>query len=424
MMPAAHVVVPLGLLHMGRLQGWFTRLRIDPVRQKTRIISVPPSVGADLAHWGNPLNLDRGTSPQQTYVTRLSVHRRITVRVGRDVSVSGGGSTVDRPHVSPHKCAGALHTVEGDTALRSSAAGSARSDPHRQQSCSSQYKWPGRCALCSAAEHWQAAAVLGAHKPALRQSSVHPWHPEQRSRHHVHGGSPAQRLEPPSRSDLSDLEQIQQSSSGSVCYMGERTVPAVFLTESEGGSTIRSGRLCSQPVAKNAPLRFLSGSADPAALRPGSQRAAISDPRSPQAHRRFVVPKSAAAAVRLRVAVAVEGGCDPLSRRGDQELPRDRPESLSLAAERERLEKLGLPQEVVQAFEHQCATKGVDPISCPLACILSFLQQLMNRNLAFSAIKTYAAAISSCHEGFGDRTATDETVSKRLWADTDQCHAH
>ncbi|CAL8310650.1 unnamed protein product [Boreogadus saida] len=33
MMSAAHTVVPLGLLHMRRLQRWFSRLRIDPVCQ-------------------------------------------------------------------------------------------------------------------------------------------------------------------------------------------------------------------------------------------------------------------------------------------------------------------------------------------------------------------------------------------------------
>ncbi|MEQ2214069.1 hypothetical protein XENOCAPTIV_028385, partial [Xenoophorus captivus] len=62
MMSAAHVVVPLGLLHMRRLQRWFIRLRIDPVPQKRRMISVPPSVGPNLAHWGNPRILSEGVA--------------------------------------------------------------------------------------------------------------------------------------------------------------------------------------------------------------------------------------------------------------------------------------------------------------------------------------------------------------------------
>ena len=54
MMSAAHMVVPLGLLHMRRLQRWFSRLRIDPVRQRRRKVTIPLSVGPDLTHWGDP----------------------------------------------------------------------------------------------------------------------------------------------------------------------------------------------------------------------------------------------------------------------------------------------------------------------------------------------------------------------------------
>ena len=50
-MSAGHVLIPLGLLHMRRLQRWFIRLRIDPVRQKRRMVYIPPSVGLDLTYW-------------------------------------------------------------------------------------------------------------------------------------------------------------------------------------------------------------------------------------------------------------------------------------------------------------------------------------------------------------------------------------
>ncbi|MEQ2208161.1 hypothetical protein XENOCAPTIV_027450, partial [Xenoophorus captivus] len=80
---------------------WFIRLRIDPVRQKRRMISVPPSVGPDLAHWGNLRILSEGVHLSRP-TSHVSVHRRNPVGMGRNVSVSGGGSTVARPHVSPH----------------------------------------------------------------------------------------------------------------------------------------------------------------------------------------------------------------------------------------------------------------------------------------------------------------------------------
>ena len=39
---------------------------------------------------------------------------------------------------------------------------------------------------------------------------------------------------------------------------------------------------------------------------------------------------------------------------------------------------------------------------------------MVDRNLAFSTVKTYAAAISSCHEGFGDRSVFSHPLMKRF----------
>lgn len=48
----------------------------------------------------------------------------------------------------------------------------------------------------------------------------------------------------------------------------------------------------------------------------------------------------------------------------------------------------------------QCwCVEDKDPTSCPLPLLLTFLQLLVDRHLAFYTIKTYASAISSCHKG-------------------------
>ncbi|MEQ2227153.1 hypothetical protein ILYODFUR_034852 [Ilyodon furcidens] len=86
----------------------------------------------------------------------------------------------------------------------------------------------------------------------------------------------------------------------------------------------------------------------------------------------------------------------------EQECPGDRSACLGLAAEQERLERLDLPHDVVStiqgalaafttasytskwtAFHCWCAEKGVKPISCPLGCTLSLLQQPIKRNFSF-----------------------------------------
>ena len=113
MMSAGHVVVPLGLLHMRRLQRWFIHLHVDPVRQRRRIIAVPPSEDADLVYWKNPRTLSVGVP-----LGRVASH----ISVFTDASLSGWVGTC-------------LSQVVGGQwpALRVTAAGSTHSDAHRQQ---------------------------------------------------------------------------------------------------------------------------------------------------------------------------------------------------------------------------------------------------------------------------------------------------
>ena len=130
-----------------------------------------------------------------------------------------------------------------------------------------------------------------------------------------------------------------------------------------------------------------------------------------------VVSLPPASALGAAEGTPLAAGRSPTGRGSNHRLPRDRPALVGLAAECEHLEGLGLSQEVVRtiqgaradstracysakwaAFQKWCTERGCDPISCP------FLQTLMERGLAFSTVKTYTAAVSSCHEGFGDNS--------------------
>lgn len=81
---------------------------------------------------------------------------------------------------------------------------------------------------------------------------------------------------------------------------------------------------------------------------------------------------------------------------------------MGLATERLRLEGLGLSQEEI-TIQGERAAPAVHTLlcfssgACPLPCVLIFLQLLLDRRLAFRTVKTCAAAISPCHEGFDDR---------------------
>lgn len=109
------------------------------------------------------------------------------------------------------------------------------------------------------------------------------------------------------------------------------------------------------------------------------------------------------------------------------------------------LESIGLPPAVVRtiqyaraqsttasyaakwsAFQRWCMEKGTAPTTCPVVEVLTFLQTLVERNLALSTVKAYAAAISSCHEGFGERTVctpTGKTFSQGC-GQTETCNSH
>ena len=65
-------------------------------------------------------------------------------------------------------------------------------------------------------------------------------------------------------------------------------------------------------------------------------------------------------------------------------------------------------------FQRWCIGRGEDPLACSLPEVLSFLQLLMDRGLAHATIKVYAAAISSCHEGWGGTHVFAHPLVKRF----------
>ncbi|KAK5898201.1 hypothetical protein CgunFtcFv8_015639 [Champsocephalus gunnari] len=109
------------------------------------------------------------------------------------------------------------------------------------------------------------------------------------------------------------------------------------------------------------------------------------------------------------------------------------PTSPGLAPERDRLRQVGLSDNVIQTlqaaraesttacyrpkwagFRRWCEGRSLEPLSCTLGSILTYLQILVDRGLAHSTIKVYAAAISSCHEGFGGRSAFSQPLMTRF----------
>ncbi|XP_063055985.1 uncharacterized protein LOC134449808, partial [Engraulis encrasicolus] len=53
-----------------------------------------------------------------------------------------------------------------------------------------------------------------------------------------------------------------------------------------------------------------------------------------------------------------------------------------------------------RAFERWCVQKGVIPFQCSITHVLTFLQELFEKGLAYSTLKVYLSAISACHVGY------------------------
>lgn len=100
-----------------------------------------------------------------------------------------------------------------------------------------------------------------------------------------------------------------------------------------------------------------------------------------------------------------------------------------LARERLYLTTTGLPQNVIttiqsarapathcaydgkwRAFEDWCVKVGAVAFHSPVAVILTFVQELLDKGLAFSTVKVYLATILACHIGFNDNTAGQQPL--------------
>lgn len=67
-----------------------------------------------------------------------------------------------------------------------------------------------------------------------------------------------------------------------------------------------------------------------------------------------------------------------------------------------------------QIFSDWCTEKGLDPTTCPVQEVLSFLQALMEKGRAAATLGVFAAAITSGHMGFGTHTARSHPLVKRF----------
>lgn len=67
-----------------------------------------------------------------------------------------------------------------------------------------------------------------------------------------------------------------------------------------------------------------------------------------------------------------------------------------------------------RVFEHWCHRNAHIPFQCPVGVILSFLQERIDKQKAFSAVKVHLAAIAACLVGLWNQTASQHTLVCRF----------
>ncbi len=368
-MASSAAITPLGLLHMRPLQRWLhDRVPRWAWRHGTYRVSLTPSRGAlDRAPAAVAYQLPRVagsmacSAPLQTAATREAYTGPLGQHCDHCVHQPPGRYTLPS-HVATRPPSPPLESEASEVASR-------RSCPRRAQSCS-------RRALTSA--------------------------------------RPSGRMATPPRGTPADLETLRGCSGRPVCLPGHVSLPVVFLPVRGdprygcAGMQLASGltQIC---VSPSEPSRTdpVQGQGGRGASPLGGALLAQSD----------LVPRTNAPRDSPSLANSSEEG-STFSERGHPLAPAPRlVESPRMVLGRDAEVLSGLPPAVVNTitsaralstrqayrlkwnlFVNWCSPRREDPRRCPIAVVLSFLQDGLERRLSPSTLKVYVAAIAAHHD--------------------------
>ncbi|KAK2902453.1 hypothetical protein Q8A73_012199 [Channa argus] len=356
---------------------------------------------------------------------------------GHDSPISGSGSSLLELDGVPLGRPSSHVSVFTDSSLCSLCCSGALGLPcpcsHGQYDDGFLYQPSGWREIITAPQHRQETAAVGALASPLHQSCVHPQRSEHSRGHYVSGGGPAPGngccTQSWSKRFGAGLAEPRWT------FLQPKAMPsAPFGSPSELEiSPPWGGCILPLPLAQAAPLCFSACPSDSPVTRPRERGVSHRHPCGPKASGGTMVPGTLPNDGRPALGAPMVFGRIVSGQRDDPQSPSSAPAPVGLAPERKRLADQGFSPRVVatiqgaraasttssyvakwSSFQRWCSERGVSASSCPLPRVLSFLQTLVDRGLSLSTVKTYAAAISSCHEGFGDRSVFSPPLLKRF----------
>ncbi len=358
-----------------------------------------------------PGSLQPGSPPGVGDFTRGGHNRRIDARLGSGVRGNASfGAVVGAPDPVAHKPLGIGSSLFSSEGVSNTTGTATCTDSHRQHVCSLVHKSPGRHSFQGSVRAGNDFTAMGGFSPSIHQSNAHPRSLESRGGHAFEEENSSRGMEITPRVGSDDLEPLRGSGGGFIRYERECTLPVVLLPvplpvgrgrahsalagsqtlcvfsdqniasgvmQDQGGAGIcdtHSPELA-EPALVSGPDRAVD---NPSLADSGQEGYAISGGRL------GVAPEPGTMEPSCVDAPGLSGEIDALQSRVIDTLTEARaPSTRCLYAS-----KWGV-------FVKWCHQAHIDPVTCTVLNVLSFLQYRLDSGSLPSTLKVYVAAIAA-----------------------------
>ncbi len=358
-----------------------------------------------------PGSLQPGSPPRVGDFTRGGHNRRIDARLGCGVRGNASfGAVVGASDPMAHKPLGIGSSLFSSKGVSSTTGTATCTDSHRQHVCSFVHKSPGRHSFQGFVRAGSDFTAMGGFSPSIYQSNAHPRSLESRGGHAFKEENSSRGMEVAPRVGSDDLEPLRGSGGGFIRYERECTLPVVLLPVPlpAGRGRAHSALAGSQALCVSSDQNIASGVmqdqggagvcdthspelAEPA-LVSGPDRAVDSpsladsgqDGHAIPGGRLGVAPEPGTLEPSCVAASGLSGELDALQSRVIDTLT----EARAPSTRRLYALKWGV-------FVKWCHQAHIDPVTCTVLDVLSFLQYRLDSGSLPSTLKVYVAAIAA-----------------------------
>ncbi|XP_048059471.1 uncharacterized protein LOC125276089 [Megalobrama amblycephala] len=320
-----------------------------------------------------------------------------------------------------HKLPGTVNGVSSIETFCAVSKEPPRFDQIRQHNGSGIHKSPGWHTLPSASQSGTETDRVGREAFSFTTGNACSGNNECGSGSPVQRKSAVWRMDSPPSGSEPVVGEVRPSCRRSLRLARKHSLPSILLS---GERRCTYGCGCSgTPMAKRTTLRVSSTESDHTNITKSKGMRSLSYTNCPKLAREVVADGDNSASMRPALAAPVAQGPPLSSARRDFSPRPEQSGTLGLARERLNLSVTGLPVRVIETiqnaraastrsvydrkwrvFEQWCASRHIVPFLCSVADMLCFLQELLDKDRAFSTVKVYLAAISACHVGIDKNT--------------------